>query len=82
MYLFNDFYVKAYKGKNSKAQIEPSETSECDKRAIKMDDTGIIKSKRDKGKSSSESAKKKILNFDPEEITRNNEPLVLQKKEN
>lgn len=63
LYLFNDFYVKAYKRKSSKAELElPEPKKESENGLITANKNGFVTSKKDIGKSSPNTVKKILTN--------------------
>ncbi|KAL0277540.1 UNVERIFIED_CONTAM: hypothetical protein PYX00_004790 [Menopon gallinae] len=63
LYLFNDFYVKAYKRKSSKAELElPEPKKEGENGVITTNKNGFVTCKKDIGKASPNTVKKILAN--------------------
>lgn len=57
LYLFNDFYVKAYRRRSSKAKLELPENDK-DEHVVQTNKNNLVKSKKDISKESPETLKK------------------------
>lgn len=57
LYLFNDFYIKAYRRRSSKAKLELPE-GETNGQVVQTNKNGLVKSKKDLGKESPDTLKK------------------------